>query len=197
MSEITRIRSVVILLCCSALLAGCAEETGYQKYQALMEKELAEGRRMDSLFHGIYLGMTSKEFYMHCWQMNKKGVFTDGAENTAVLYEITEGLRYPASMNFYPEFHKDKISKVGASFRYNGWAPWNKHMVSDTLKGDVLRLFNAWYPRGNPFIRIEDKDRGIIYVKVDGNRRIIIGSYDEAYVKVDYTDLLVEKQLER
>jgi hypothetical protein len=30
---------------------------------------------------------------------------------------------------------------------------------------------------------------------VDGNRRITIGRYDDVHIKVDYTDLLIEKQL--
>jgi hypothetical protein len=30
-------------------------------------------------------------------------------------------------------------------------------------------------------------------VKVDGNRRIILGHYDDADVKADYTDLRVEQ----
>lgn len=196
MSEIIKMKVAVVLLSCS-LLISCGKETGYKKYQALVKQELADGQRVDSLFLGVYLGMSSKEFYMHCWDMNKKGLFTDGEDNTAVLYNMTGGLNHPASMNFYPEFYKDKISKMGVSFRYNGWAPWNKHMFSDTLKQDVLRLYKKWYPGGNPFIKIEDKDRGVIYVKVDGNRRIIIGSHDEVYVKVDYTDLFIEKKLKK
>jgi hypothetical protein len=171
---------------------GCGEQTGFKRYQTLVKRELAKNERNDSLFFDIHFGMTGKAFYMHCWEMNKKGLFTDGEGNTAVLYRIKEELKYPASMNFYPEFRNDKISKMGVSFRYEGWAPWNKDMFADSLRQDILRLYTKWYP-GNPFIEIKDNDRGIIYVKVDGNRRIIIGSYDDTYVKVDYTDLLAEK----
>lgn len=191
-----KIKVVAVLLCCSILAISCREKTSYKKYQALLEQEMAEGKRVDSLFFNIRLGMPSKEFYMHCWDMNKKGLFTDGESNTAVLYKLSEGLRYPASMNFYPGFYNDKISKMGVSFRYDGWAPWNKQMCSDSLKQDVLQLYEKWYPDGNSFIKLEDKDRGSIYVKVDGNRRIIIGSYNNTYVKVDYTDLFIEKQMQ-
>ena len=177
---------------CLMTVMGC-ETPGYEKYRALVDQGLAGGQRADSIFFGIHFGMSSKQFYMHCWEMNKKGLFTDGAGNTAVLYKMTKGLKYPASMNFYPEFHRDVITRMGVSFRYDGWAPWNKHMLADSLKQDVLQLYQSWYPEGNPFIAIEDKGRGTIYVKVDGNRRIIIGSYDEAHVKVDYTDLFNEK----
>jgi hypothetical protein len=187
-----KLKTILILFGIAALITGC-EETGQRRYQEVVRQELAEGRRTDSLFMGIRFGMTNKEFYLHCWNLNKKGLLTDGAGNTAVLYKLRNELKYPASMNFYPEFHAGRISKIGASFKYDGWAPWNKHMIADSLKDDVLRLYQKWYSGGQPFIKIEDEKRGIIYVKVDGNRRIIIGSYDEAHVKVDYTDLFTVK----
>jgi len=165
-----------------------------QEYQSLMQKEVTSGKHADSLFFGIYLGMTSKQFFTHCWELNKQGIFTDGNNNTAVLYKLNKNeLKYDASMNFYPEFKNNKIYKMWATFQYDGWAPWNKHMYSDSLLPDVLKLYKTWYSTGNPFIEMRDKERGTIYIKVDGNRRIIIGRYDDMIVKVDYTDLLVEK----
>lgn len=178
------------------LFISCKKETGYEQYEALKIKELASGQRADSLFLGIYLSMTSKQFYGHCWEMNKKGLFTDGENNTAVLYKLNNHeLKYSASMNFYPQFHKDKIYKMGVSFQYDAWAPWNNHLSSDSLYADVVSLYSRWYSGGNPFIEITDKEKGTIYVKVDGNRRITIGKFNELYVKVDYTDLLVERQM--
>jgi len=175
-------------------LIAC-QQTPYDKYQSLVQVELASSHRVDSLFLGISLGMTPRDFYLHCWDMNKKGLFTDGESNTAVTYKLPQGLKFPASMNFYPEFSDGRISRMGVSFRYDGWAPWNKHMNSDSLREDVKHLLQEWYPKGNPFIRMEDKERGVIYVKVDGNRRMIVGCYDNVYVKVVYTDLSVEKEL--
>lgn len=172
---------------------GCQEENGYRQYEKLVEEELESGRRFDSLFFDFHFGITAKEFYSICWEMNKKGLFFDGENNTAVLYKMTKELPHPASMNFYPNFHEGKIFKMGVSFHYDGWAPWNKHLFADSLQQDVLHLYERWYPEGNPFIKIQDEDRGTIYIKVDGNRRIIIGKYDESYVKVDYTNLLIEK----
>ena len=78
-----------------------------------------------------------------------------------------------------------------------GWMPWNKKLGSDSLLTDVLRLYKKWYKAGNSFITIPDEKKGNIYVKVDGNRRIIIGRYDDVEVKADYTDLLVEQQMKK
>lgn len=185
--------SILILL--SLLFCAGCKQSPYKEYESLVKAGLASNHRVDSMFLGMRFGMTSREFYMHCWDLNKKGLFTDGESNTAVLYKLKEGLNYPASMNFYPDFIDGRISRMGVSFRYEGWAPWNKHMVSDSLREDVLQLMKKWYPTGNPFIRMDDKERGTIYVKVDGNRRIIIGKYDETYVKAVYTDLSVENEL--
>jgi hypothetical protein len=180
------------------LWVSCQQERGYKLYESIKKKELASGRRVDSLFMGVYLGMPSKQFYGHCWEMNKKGLFTDGENNTSVLYQLNKNeLNYSAYMNFYPEFYHGRIYKMGVSFQYDAWAPWNTHLSSDSLYTDVVDLYRKWYKTGNPFIEINDPKRGTIYVKVDGNRRITIGQYNELYVKVDYTDLLVESQLKK
>ena len=55
------------------LIAAC--DTGKKKtYSELVKQGLGKGVREDSLFLGIYLGMSSKDFYGHCWELNKKGV---------------------------------------------------------------------------------------------------------------------------
>ena len=183
----------VVALFTLLIITGCTNDN-FKRYQSLVAEEPASGKHADSLFAGIYLGMSSKDFYVHCWQLNKAGLFTDGENNNAVLYQLHKGeLKYNASMNFYPEFLNGKIYKMQATINYDAWAPWNKSMMADSLQQDVLKLFAKWYPAGNPFLRIEDKERGVIYVKVDGNRRIIVGKYDDMRVKVDYTDLLTEQ----
>ena len=115
--------SIILVLA----LAGCenfsASPAG--EYSALVKKELSKGIRNDSLFFGIYLGMTSKDFFAHCWELNKKGVFTDGLNNTAVMYKMPDDLKYPAAMNFYPDFIDGKIFKMKTLFEYTEWAPWN------------------------------------------------------------------------
>lgn len=173
---------------------GCGQ-SNMKRYHALVKKELKSNKQVNDIFFGISLGMTSKNFYLHCWNMNKKGLFTDGESNTSVLYKLERNeLQHPADMNFYPEFRNGKIYKMGVTFQYAGWAPWNKKLDSDDLLPDVLKLYEKWYPEGNPFITITDEKRGTIYVKVDANRRIILGRYDDVQVKADYTDLSVEQE---
>ena len=181
-----------ILLLIFIACVGC-QQSGTEKYKALVKTELASNKKVNDIFFGIKLGMLNKDFYMHCWNMNKQGVFTDGTNNTMVFYKLDhKELSHPASLNFYPEFHEGRIYKMEARFQYDGWMPWNKKLGSDSLLNDVVKLYQKWYPTGNSFIKITDEKRGTIYVKVDGNRRIIIGRYDDVDVKADYTDLSVK-----
>jgi hypothetical protein len=80
------------------------------------------------------------------------------------------------------------------TFQYVSWAPWNKNLFADSLKEEVLQLYKKWYPGGNEFLKMDDEEKGTIYIKVDGNRRITIGRYNDLQVKVDYTDLSVKEK---
>lgn len=183
-------KGILVVLCLISVFSCNSDD---RKYENVVASELSRGVRRDSLFQGIKLGMTSKEFYIHCWEMNKKGIFFAGPGNTTVLYKLNKELKYPASMNFYPDFRQGKISKMRVSFSYDAFAPWNKQMFADSLQLDVLNMLKKWY-KEKDFIRITDPAKGTIFVQVDGNRRIIIGKYDDAHVKVDYTDLLTDEK---
>lgn len=167
------------------------------EYHRVVERELASGIRHDTLFFGFYFGMTSKEFYDHCWKMNKKGWFRQGATNQTVWAKVTE-LDHPAGMDFYPTFYKDTIVGMPVTFTYDSWAPWNKHLAADQLQLDVVELLEKWYGKG--FIKIKNPSKlaltGDAYVKVDGNRRISVYSKDDTKVIVDYVDLSKKEEMD-
>jgi len=186
---------VFIILC---MVIACSEDSAVDKYNKLVKKELGSNQRVDSVFLGINLGMAQQRFFMHCWEMNKKGIFTDGNDlsgSMTVLYKLPNELKYPASMNFYPDFQDSTIWKMRVSFHYDGWMPWNKSLGADSLLQQVVGMYKKWYSEGNSFIQIDDEKRGTVYVKVDGNRRITIKKHDDVAVKVEYVDMLVEKQI--
>ena len=74
---------LVIYLVLSA--ASCSDSS---KYRSLVERELAKEVRNDSLLQGIKFGMSRREFFSHCWELNKKGLFKAGAGNTTVFFEM-------------------------------------------------------------------------------------------------------------
>ena len=165
-------------------------------YLEMETRELAKSERYDSLFFGLYLGMPAINFYSRCWKLNEKGVIRQGATNTSVYYEIKD-FREPAGMDFYPRFHEEKIVEMPVTFSYHAWAPWNKHLFSDSLKLEVLNLMESWY--GDGFIEIpspSDLQGGNAFVKIDGNRRISIYNKDDRVVNVDIVDLRKMKELQ-
>ena len=184
----TRINWLLMILISVSVISGCSPKT---KYERMLKHELASGVRYDSLFMGIYFGMPEKDFYTHCWKLNKKGLIRQGDSNTTVLYEMKDELQYPANMDFYPKFDQGKIFEMPVRYVYKGWAPWNKNLTSDKLVVDILKYYEKIY--GSGFIEVKHRVRGSAYVKVNGNRRITIFKQDELHVWAIFTDLLVKK----
>ncbi|MDZ4680385.1 MAG: hypothetical protein SH848_12335 [Saprospiraceae bacterium] len=176
--------------CVLTIFWSCSQTSEYKRMEA---RELASGERHDSLFLGIYLGMSSKDFYAHCWEMNKKELIKEGMNNSSVQY-IPKELKHPGKMYFYPKVWEDKIYEMPISFVYDAWAPWNKELFADSLQVDVRRMFEVWYGEG--FMEISHPQRGPAFVKMDGNRRITIWKEDDQRVRASITDVPTEKIVE-
>jgi len=162
------------------------------RYENLVSRELARGERVDSLFMGLYFGMTDKDFYTRCWQLNKQGLIRQGTSNTSVLYKMND-LADPVEMNFYPNFYKKRIYEMPVKYNYEGWAPWNAHLSADSLQMEILKLYKEKY--GDDFMEVRHAKRGTAFIKVDGNRRITVFKADERHVWAIFTDLLVENEI--
>jgi len=173
------------------LAIGCGKKA---RYDRMVKRELASGVRNDSLFFGIYFGMTSKDFYTHCWKLNKEGLIRQGSNNLSVEHDFEE-LKHSAKMNFYPDFFEEKIYEMPVKFQYTGWSPWSKHMWSDSLQVDVLNLLEDWY--GTGFIEVEHPKHGSAFVKVDGNRRITMFKKGFEEVYVIFSDLSVVGKVDK
>lgn len=178
---------LIILIPAAIMNTACQEKT---PYQAMVASELSRNERVDSLFLGIKLGMTRKEFYDHCWQLNKQQLVMQAPNNQAVHYDLPAELNSPAYLRFYPLFHEDKIYEMPVSFTYSGWAPWNKALWSDSLLTDVKSLYEKWY--GDGFMTVHDQSGKKIYIKVDGNRQISLYKLDDQVVQAVFTDLTVD-----
>lgn len=151
--------------------------------------------KYDSLFLGISLGMESKAFYDHCWEYNRRKIFTHGPANQNVEYKLVDGINSPVSMRFYPTFYKGKIFEMPVTFTYEGWAPWNRQYQSDTLLVNMLKVFKNWY--GPDFKELNHHTMGKVYYKMDGKRRINLFIKDDQFVQAVFTDLKVEKELKK
>ncbi len=157
-------------------------------YATLRQRELASGVRNDSIFMGMYFGMPRPEFYRHCFEMNKQGLITNGAENTSVLY-VMSGYRQPIDLNFYPDFSEDKIYNMKVWFDYQSWAPWNKEYYAENLVPDALSILEKWYGPG--FIKQRSPQGKPFWAKVNGNREITLRILDERRLRADITDISI------
>src|SRR5450759_2009606 len=184
----TRTNWLLLLLISGFIISGCSPRA---KYERRLKHELASGVRYDSLFLGLYFGMPEKVFYTHCWELNHKGMIRQGESNTTAEFELKDELKHLAVMDFYPKFNQGKISEMPVSFKYKGWAPWNKTLSSDNLQNEVQKWYVKIYGKG--FIKVKHPLHGIAYVKINGNRRISIFKHDELHVWALFTDMSVKK----
>jgi hypothetical protein len=180
-----RMKWMMVVFMAALIMGGCSPG---KRYERRLKKELASEIRYDSLFMGLSFGMTSEEFFKHCWGLNKDSIVRQGSANMSVQYDINEELDYPATMNFYPHFGENKIIEMPVRFIYNGWAPWNKELSADKLAKDVKHWYEEIYGKG--FITVTHPLKGEAYTKIDGNRRITIYVENDLYVWAIFTDML-------
>lgn len=165
-------------------MISCSKQT---KYAKTVEEELAGGIRHDTLLLGLHFGMPEKDFYSTCWNLNQKGLIKEGYSNRTIYYNLP-GLAHEGFLDFFPIFKNGKVQSFEGFTMYKGWAPWNKELWADKLIEDTRELFEATYP-GNSFFSIKSPGRGKAYVKIDGNRRIVLYYLEDSKVEVLVSDL--------
>lgn len=184
-------KQLIWIIAAIIIMASCEQKS---QYRQAVDEGLASGERFDTLFFGYYLGMNKKQFFDRSWELNKDSLVYQGPVNQTVQYDLRDKqLNYPAAMNFYPIFHKDRSWEFPVKFEYRGWAPWNKERSATALRKDVLNLLEEWHGEG--FFEVSHPFDTTAYVKIDGNRRItVVRDLGDKYVNVTYTDMTLEKQ---
>jgi hypothetical protein len=183
-------KSYILIIITGLLISvSSCQKSDNKSLEAVEKQELAKGIRKDSLFLGLSFGMTEKEFFAVCWDLNKKGILREGSGNATAAYQLDKGeMSQPVEMNFYPTYKNGKISDMPVRFHFKGWAPWNENLQSDKLIVEVKKLMAKWYGESGFFVSpLPSGGKGI--VKVDGNRRIVITIDTEKDVLVMLTDL--------
>jgi hypothetical protein len=173
------------------LLSTHCKNTEKKDLATIQKEELARGTRNDDLFQGLRFGMTTDEFFAHCWKKNKEKVFAQ-AGNMKVDYDLTQGeCHLPVKINFFPEFSQEKIYEITASCTYINTDYFNPEMKTDKLLVDIKKLMDKWY--GDHFFLTPMPSGRNGYAYVSGNRQILIKVDKENEVKVVFTDLTVMK----
>jgi hypothetical protein len=186
------------LLLIAVLFVSCSGS----EYSQLVKREMAKGVVYDSLLFDMKFGQQKEEFFQKCWQLNQKGIISNGPGNTSVKYVLPQQNATVSEKNitllFFGDFDENKImTGMDYQFYYNAWSIWNKKLQSDKLVPVVMDTLKKWYP-GNDFIKVSlKKDSAEIFVKVDGNRRITIRPLDDDKIvkaKIDDLRYVLEKK---
>lgn len=179
-----RILPVVLIL---FLLGGLFSCTQKSEYEQLVDRELSREVQMDSLFLGYYFGMPLEEFLSHSLELNRQQIITGGSK---IKYRFDQ-LDNIAIMEFYPEFRDREIVELPIEVQYEGWAPWNTHLASDSLIADLIEFYEDHYDTS--FINHTfEGDETPSYVAVQGNRQIKIYRKNTQFAGIDFVDLTAQ-----
>ena len=169
-------------------MISCQKPTIYDQW---VKDELANSVYNDSIQFGLKIGDSKKEFFVKAWELNNEGKVTHGPNNDFIAYEL-KNMKVGKRINhlFYGIFNEEDImTGLDMRFYYLGWAPWNDDLQSEDVLPIAIDKLMEWYP-GNEFILIEnEKLPNQSYVKIDGNRQIVLHILDEKNVRAQLIDL--------
>lgn len=182
------------LLIAFVLFYSCKSE-----YTKLVESEREKGQVYKELPLGLSMGMTKKEYFAECWELNRRKMISQGSGNQYAKYELllegTKDSLQKAKMLFYGMFDEhDVMHGLDMVMEYNAWSPWNKDFHSPALITSLERYYLKEY-QGNTFMTLPVTDDLEARVKVDGNRRIAIYPLSSQQVSVKIIDLHHENEI--
>lgn len=148
-----------------------------QSYEDVVKEELSKGVRYDSLFYNIHLGITYDDFTFYCFKNHLDGAFKPNAKGTAVALELTEGFSAPVQLEFFPKNAQqyEPIKKFTGLVKYKDFSRYDKKYAIENLVKETLQFFEKGYG-GREFITIPHENRLLKYnyIKIDGNRKILL-----------------------
>lgn len=185
LSYMKEIKSLLVIFLMIAVLTSCESE-----YQQYVNRELETGVKNDSLYLGMFMGQTKKEFFAHCWDLNAKQMISQGTGNKTAKYIEDKGSPKALNVLFYGKFDEKEVMRgMDMTYSFEAWAPWNRPLQSDSLLFHIKDSYIERYP-GNDFISIDLKiSSEPALVKIDGNRQITMFVKNEKEVVVAIEDL--------
>lgn len=164
------------------------------EYASYVEREMNSGIVNDSLIFGMRMGQTKRDFFEQCWHLNQQKLITQGSGGNRAKYiepvDSTKNAALRKELQFFGIFDENNVMKgMDMIYNYIAWSPWLTSSHSDSLVLDLKRIYLNDYG-GNDFIEIKiDNIEYSAFVKVDGNRQILIYPINDKDVKVKIEDL--------
>ncbi|MDG2371946.1 MAG: hypothetical protein P8L83_04980 [Flavobacteriaceae bacterium] len=185
-----KLLKIVFISSLLVLITSCQSE-----YDRTVNREMSSGKNYTDLIFGLKLGQTQKDFYTHCWELNKKKLINQGPSNQFVRHVLDSvspiyNPNYNMELLFYGIFDDKKIM-TGMKMRisYLGWDPVAKNLQKDSLLDEGMKMIESIFS-GNSFINLNKDINGLpIMVKVDGNRQVTAYVYDNRFVELIIEDL--------
>ena len=181
--------AVLVAFLCAILLISCKSE-----YDQYVRRELNTGIKNDSLIFGMYMGQTQRDFYSICWELNAQKLISQGTGNRMAKYleplEAVADSTMRKEMEFFGIFDDGKVMRgMEMIYRFTSWSPWTEERHSKFLAQHLMDVYLQDYP-GNEFISIDlDNTDFKAFVKIDGNRQILIYPINSKDVAVKIEDL--------
>ena len=182
-------KRVAFVLCVVLMMISCKSE-----YEQLVSSEASKGVRYDSLLFDIKIGDSRMDFYEKCWKLNAKQKITNGTGNRSARFQIQGDSLSETPQNIDVLFYaiideKDIVQGMEMTCSYVAWAPWNTDLHADKLALHLKDYIEEHYG-GNNFIDIKDQALPeATFVKVDGNRRILMYPLNDKDLKVLMEDM--------
>ena len=96
LKKLSRVKIPLLILAFGFLsITACQSD-----FTKLVKAEAATGEKYTDLIFNIKMGQTQKDFYTQCWELNKKGLISQGPGNQSVLYVID------STSTFFPSDNK-------------------------------------------------------------------------------------------
>jgi len=168
---------------------SCESQPEYEKIKA---RELNSKKINQDLFLDLHLGMKAKDFFIKCWEHNKNGILINGAHELQIQYLPETPSGKEVYMFFYPKFKEDKLFFMPIEFKYINWFPTLPEYSNEYLINDVIGIFEKWYGPGFFKIKREDPKFPSAFIKIDGNRQVMIYKKNLSTVRVEIIDLNVQ-----
>lgn len=194
-SEFIKACKIGLILLGLCLFNICCES----EYSRTVKTEMESGVVTTDLFLGLEFGDTRQDFYAKCWKLNSEEKISQGPGNNFARYVFKldeEDELSKVEMLFYGIFDTQGIMRgMDLRFSFLTYAPWNETLHSDELLEALKQKYMKDYP-GNSFIKINlDAGYGDAFVKVDGNRQILLYPVSQKDLVAKIEDLRYKKTL--
>ncbi len=185
-------RLTFLLFLIAAALTGCKKEDnsplGRYRSALIAGLEAETGPREAML--GIEIGITDREYFDRCTELNRLTLITMGGGSNLVDHRLVNDLDRPATLSFWPVFlgeNPRRVQAVQFNVIYDDWSPWNKDAYADSLLPQVRDYFARTLE--TELQELNHPVNGTVYVSVEGLRHVALWAKDETTITGQIIDL--------